>query len=475
MPVDDAPHAHGAQRRDDGDDAACRSQSSQSHSCKTQDNTHSALWEGASPPAAHSIERQCYNAALSSAAAVARSRDARAVLDGFPPATVLRASGNIKEVPVSHQPHEDAARPKLSGSQLQAQDGMAPAPDALAREKKAQHTRERILQTRALAGTTLASPRVRALESGKVPHAVVMLDLDKTSLYGNDGNDLPLSLQWQDKPHSVVEQLYKLLVSPNIRPALNLIHGQAEEVTVTIYTRRPQVVHYTSPHRQEPVRLLFNAAWHQGGQLLLPGHVKTAADMMREYSGEALLTEERRDVEKILERLLAARDAVASELGLSYTPSVVVTATGKVVEGTAAALGLPGEHAVLFDDNTDLASNAKVVSVEPLNSLPEHQRQRVLAFMQRHLPAEHLTEDLREFLLGAHPAECSVRTNAVTHALEWHVPAPATPLKLWANPGLRPTRNALPQRPCLALDWATSTRPRARAGKGSALILCAAA
>jgi len=351
----------------------------------------------------------------------------------------------------------------------------APAPDALAREKKAQHTRERILQTRALAGTTLASPRVRALESGKVPHAVVMLDLDKTSLYGNDGNDLPLSLQWQDKPHSVVEQLYKLLVSPNIRPALNLIHGQAEEVTVTIYTRRPQVVHYTSPHRQEPVRLLFNAAWHQGGQLLLPGHVKTAADMMREYSGEALLTEERRDVEKILERLLAARDAVASELGLSYTPSVVVTATGKVVEGTAAALGLPGEHAVLFDDNTDLASNAKVVSVEPLNSLPEHQRQRVLAFMQRHLPAEHLTEDLREFLLGAHPAECSVRTNAVTHALEWHVPAPATPLKLWANPGLRPTRNALPQRPCLALDWATSTRPRARAGKGSALILCAAA
>jgi hypothetical protein len=389
--------------------------------------------------------------------------------------------------------------PSLSSSNLKAlsfKPRTACAPDTLARDKKpkafcvfsqvvlnersivgrAPRSAERTMPTRALPG-----PRARAIASGKVAHAVVMLDLDKTSLYGNDGNDLPLSLQWQDTPHAVVAELYKLLVSPNIRPALEQVHAQADDVTVVIYTRRPQVVHYTSPYRQESVHMLFNPAWHDArGQLLLPGHVETAADMMEEYTGVALLQEERRDVEKILERLLGARDAVASELGLAYTPTIVVTGTAKVVEGTAAALGLPGEHAVLFDDNPELARDAKVVTVEPLTSLPEHQRQRVLDFMQPHLPAEQLSEDLRAFLLGASPAECSVRNNKASGALEWHVPGPATPLKLWGNPALRselraPTREALPQGHAIP-DWgAQARRARAHEGKGSSLSLCAAA
>ena len=353
------------------------------------------------------------------------------------------------------------------------------APDTIGQDKT-QHVSGQTMRrslTRAL-----PVPRARGLAGGKIPHAVVMLDLDKTSLYGNDGNDLPLALQWEDKHPTVVKDLYKLIVSPNIRPALQLVREQAQDVTVVIYTRRPQVITYSSPYRREAVRLLFAPAWHDSkDQLLLPGHVTTAADMMAEYRGASLLEEEKRDVEKILERLLGARDAVASELGLPTPPTVVVTSHDKKVETTAAALNLPSDQAFLFDDNPQLATNPKVVSVSPLTSLPAHNRQRVLDFMQRHLPAERLSPDLKTFLLGASPAECSLRANPVTNAIEWHVPVASSPLKLWENPALRaaPYRGTSlirNQAHALSLarplhDWSQPHRSLANVWKG----VCAAA
>ena len=37
----------------------------------------------------------------------------------------------------------------------------------------------------------------------------LMLDLDKTTLYGNDGNDLGVALQWMDKDEVTVGELYR--------------------------------------------------------------------------------------------------------------------------------------------------------------------------------------------------------------------------------------------------------------------------
>ena len=63
-----------------------------------------------------------------------------------------------------------------------------------------------------------------ALPEG-TPHGKVtmMLDLDKTCLWGNDGNDLGLSLQWMEKPPELVRELYSLLVHPALQPKLNSI------------------------------------------------------------------------------------------------------------------------------------------------------------------------------------------------------------------------------------------------------------
>ena len=68
-----------------------------------------------------------------------------------------------------------------------------------------------------------------------------MLDLDKTCLWGNDGNDLGLSLQWMEKPPELVRELYSLLVHPALRPAYEA-YKERGEGEVVIYTRRPQLL-----------------------------------------------------------------------------------------------------------------------------------------------------------------------------------------------------------------------------------------
>ena len=51
-----------------------------------------------------------------------------------------------------------------------------------------------------------------------------------------------------------------------------------------------------------------------------------------------------------LDRLLAARNPVAHELGLSTLPSIVVTAEAKKTDATAQHLNVPVESCLLFDD-----------------------------------------------------------------------------------------------------------------------------
>ena len=279
------------------------------------------------------------------------------------------------------------------------------APDTIARTRSVLLTQaprdEPELQSMAT-GTGAAEEREKQIT--RLRHAVVMLDLDKTAILGNDGNDLPLALCWEGKPREVITQLYQLLLSPNIKPALQQVRSQADQVSVVIYSRRPQVVTYTSPYRQ-PFKLSFNPAWHsEDGQLMIPGNVTSAATMMEQYRGVPLLGDERRDVEKMLERLIAARDAVAAELELRSAPTVVVTDQDKNVEGTAAALGLPTEHAVLFDDDPGLEHLPNVITVEPLTSLPPPQ---VYFDPTRLLPSRHMAR--------AQPCVHTIHDNCVHH------------------------------------------------------------
>eukprot|EP00961_Rhodomonas_salina_P058368 784407-Rhodomonas_salina.1 len=173
----------------------------------------------------------------------------------------------------------------------------------------------------------------------KADEAVLFLDLDKTAIFGNDGNDLGMALQWMEKPHSVVCSLYKRFVNPSVRPAYEAMKKRAKKVHVVLYTRRTQVVNYRSSFRDQIIPMQYKREWHQSdGQLCFPQHIRKATDISRHYCGPPRLPEEIIDMEKAIERILAARDAITEELGLDIPPPVVVTSNEKDVDRTAAAL-----------------------------------------------------------------------------------------------------------------------------------------
>ena len=108
----------------------------------------------------------------------------------------------------------------------------------------------------------------------------LMLDLDKTVLYGNDGNDLGVALQWMDKTFAKVEELYKQLINPSLKKVYDFYVQQGKQVEVVIYTRRPQIVYYKSCVSQNTVPVRYAEDWHDQGQIYFPSHVQTSQDIL---------------------------------------------------------------------------------------------------------------------------------------------------------------------------------------------------
>jgi len=204
-------------------------------------------------------------------------------------------------------------------------------------------------------------------------------------------------------------------------------------VDIVIYTRRPMLLRYKSCVTGEVIGLKYDASWYDTvGQVYIPSSVREGADVLAHYSGPPLDKDEENDVLKGMERLLAARDAVAHELGLSELPPIVVTAAPKEVEETARHLGVDPNTSILYDDNVALAGDSRVVLVEPLRSLPRAQRDELIRFMENHLPVDELEEDLLYYLEGANPGEESLRYDALTDRIAWWIPElPGGGLKMW--------------------------------------------
>jgi len=171
-----------------------------------------------------------------------------------------------------------------------------------------------------------------------------MLDLNKTCLFGNDGNDLGLILQWMDKSPKIVRELYRRIVSPSLRQAYKGYTAQGS-VDVVIYMRRLQLLHYKSCTTSEVLGLRYEAVRRDiGGQLHIPPVMQQAGDVLDHYCGPVHDENEEHDVLKGLERLIAARDAITHELGLATAPPVVVTATEKYLDLTLHYLGLHSQR-----------------------------------------------------------------------------------------------------------------------------------
>jgi hypothetical protein len=261
----------------------------------------------------------------------------------------------------------------------------------------------------------------------------LMIDLDKTAMYGNDGNDLGMALQWMDKDQSQVKELYTKLVNPNLRQMYDHYVQQGKELDVVIYTRRPQLLHYKSCFRRNTISVRYTSDWHRNGQVYFPSSTKSSEDIFATYCGPELLEDEQNDVKKSLDRLLAARDAIMHNLGLSTPPPVVVTAQAKDVGTTARYFGVPEDSCLLFDDNVELRNDPYVVIVDPLESLPADRGADLVAFMQQVLPVEELDEDLIMFLEEASPQEVSIKRSA-DGILSWWVHEAKGTISGWRTP-----------------------------------------
>lgn len=211
--------------------------------------------------------------------------------------------------------------------------------------------------------------------------------------------------------------------------------GQSQEVEVVVYTRRPQMLRYYSSFRGMTFGLRYKEAWHKDNHIYFPPEVETAEEIMQEYSGPELLEDERVDIVSSLERLLSARAALKDELGLDKVPSVVVTSEFKDISGTAKHLGLPIESTFLYDDNIELVGHPNVITVLPVQSLPEDRQRKVVEFLEERLPARLLDTELVEFLLESKPNERAVHLDPTTGDVTWHVPVSRARME-WAVPTL---------------------------------------
>jgi hypothetical protein len=215
----------------------------------------------------------------------------------------------------------------------------------------------------------------------------MFLDLDKAAIWGNDGNDFGIALQWMERPYTDVLTLYKHLLNPNVKQTYKALSARANKVRVVLYTMRSSLLLYNSCFRDAEhavVPLLWNPTWHVHGQLYLPPDLATSDQVMAQTQwAQELMDAERLDMKNALERLLAVREVIQGELNLAERPLVVVSKERKSVMQTARVLNLDCDTCYLWDDNTNFAPHENVVRVAPYVAMPEARRAALLKFLYR--------------------------------------------------------------------------------------------
>eukprot|EP00281_Chroomonas_sp_CCMP1168_P023842 CAMPEP_0206224634 /NCGR_PEP_ID=MMETSP0047_2-20121206/7131_1 /ASSEMBLY_ACC=CAM_ASM_000192 /TAXON_ID=195065 /ORGANISM="Chroomonas mesostigmatica_cf, Strain CCMP1168" /LENGTH=526 /DNA_ID=CAMNT_0053647605 /DNA_START=105 /DNA_END=1682 /DNA_ORIENTATION=+ len=244
-----------------------------------------------------------------------------------------------------------------------------------------------------------------------VDELVAFLDLDKCSIYGQDGNDLTIAVQWMQGGMDKLCGLYSKLVNPQLKPLYQQLKMSVEKIPVVLYTMRPQLLRYKSAVRGRTVAMQWKKEWHHSAdQIVIPAHVENPEEVLDTYSGTSPLhPQEQTDLYMSFQRLIAIRQALKEELSLDANPPMVVTAVMKDVQGTATKLGLPPECSYLWDDNEVIKGQPHVLTVDPYVAMDRERRENVLEYMNEIIPAHSLSQDVVEFMLGAKPDSCSMK------------------------------------------------------------------
>jgi hypothetical protein len=269
-----------------------------------------------------------------------------------------------------------------------------------------------------------------ASESFTGPEGLLLLDLDKCSIMGSDGNDLGIAMQWMNQSQADLTDLYRLLLNPCVKEMYDAMRPRYARLRVALYTARSTLVQYRSIVRTcPPVAVPWDPAWLEDGQLYIPPSAADGAAVMGPSAERlaALLPEEREDIERAVERLLATRNAVRDVLGLAAPPDVVVTASPKCVARTARRLGCgPAAHAYLWDDNCRLLGEPGALVTPPFLRLAPSQRRRLLDFLEARIPPASLPADLVDFMLEAPPSDRSI-SRSPTGEVSFRIPEGAEP------------------------------------------------
>jgi len=236
--------------------------------------------------------------------------------------------------------------------------------------------------TRSMSMEDIVVPETAEAEK-PVDEIVCFLDLDKCSIFGQDGNDLPIAMQWMQKPERSIVELYRRLLNPQLKLLYQQLQMQVRKLPVVLYTMRPQLLRYRSACRNEQFLLQWKPEWHHSpDQVVIPSWVTVPEDVLAEYTGQTpLLPQEKTDLFMSFQRLLAIRTVVQEELELAETPTLVVAAAMKDVQGTAIKLGLPPENSYLWDDNEVLRGQPHVLTVEAYTAMDPPRKQEIMRFL----------------------------------------------------------------------------------------------
>ena len=181
----------------------------------------------------------------------------------------------------------------------------------------------------------------------------VLLDVDNTSMYGNDCNDIPSCLQI-DERNDIIRSVISTLVNPSMVKAVKGIEQKLGPVRVVLYSAKFNLL------QDMGSGTTFNAG---SDDLYFPKHTE-----MKDLP----LFDSKIKYNKF-KRLLLIRDVICEYLGKDSIEIVITTRPGKCVVRTCGMLSPPAnpENAYLFDDRLDLAGQYHVITVPVYNAVSE--------------------------------------------------------------------------------------------------------
>ncbi|EKX39336.1 hypothetical protein GUITHDRAFT_143541 [Guillardia theta CCMP2712] len=118
----------------------------------------------------------------------------------------------------------------------------------------------------------------------------ILLDLDHTTIYGQDGNDLSIAFQLNGLDFSALCKLYTHLLNPQVKDLLERIRKLGYMFEVALYTRRSHLLSYMSLLRRRVISLKWREDWHFGSShCLIPSNISSAEEVLETYRGVALM------------------------------------------------------------------------------------------------------------------------------------------------------------------------------------------